>query len=38
MVVHLLFARTTLHHRPLHQLDIKNVFLHDDPEKDTYIE
>jgi len=27
-----------IRHQPLHQLDIKNVFLHGDLEEDIYIE
>ena len=36
--VHLLLALAAIRHWPLHQLDIKNAFLHGDLEEDIYME
>jgi len=33
-----LVAKKAIHHWPLHQLDIKNVFLHGDLEEEIYME
>jgi len=32
----LFLAMKTIRHQPSHQLDIKNVFLHDDLEEEIY--
>jgi len=37
-IVRIFLALTTIHHWPLHQLDIKNVFLHGDLEEELYME
>jgi len=36
--IHLFFAMATIRHWQLHQLDIKNVFLHGDLEEEFYME
>ena len=36
--VHLFLSMVVVRHRPLHQLDIKNVFLHGDLEEEVYME
>jgi len=35
--IHLFFAMASTHHWSLHQLDIKNVSLHGDLEKEVYM-
>ena len=37
-IVRLFVAMAAMRHWPLHQLDIKNVFLHGDLEEDIYME
>jgi len=37
-VIRLFFAMAAIRHWPLHQLDIKNAFLHGDLEKEVYME
>jgi len=36
--IRLFFAMAAIRHWPLHQLDIKNVFLHGDLEEEVYME
>jgi len=36
--IRLFFAMATIRHWPLHQLDIKNAFLHGDLEEEVYME
>jgi len=38
IIVRLFLAMAAIRHWPLHQLDIKNAFLHGDLEKDIYME
>ncbi|RDX77992.1 hypothetical protein CR513_41795, partial [Mucuna pruriens] len=36
--IHLLLTMTVIHHWPIHQLDIKNAFLHGDLDEEIYME